>query len=186
MQKYIAFLRAINVGGHTVKMDALRRLFEALEFANVETFIASGNVIFEATGQSTQALESKIEAALHAALGYKVATFIRTPAELVEIVQSKPFDAATLADEANMLYIGFVAEPPSVATQQKLLAFNNEVDEFHVHEREIYWLCHKKFSDSTFSGARLEKTLAVQTTLRNVTTVKRLAVKYALDISPTG
>ncbi len=179
MQKYIAFLRAINVGGHNVKMEALRHLFEALEFANVETFIASGNVIFEATGQSTQALESKIAAALHAALGYKVATFIRTPAELVEIVQSKPFDAETLAAEGNMLYIGFVAEPSSTAAQQKLLVFNNAVDEFHVHEREIYWLCRRKFNESTFSGARLEKTLALQTTLRNVTTVKKLAAKYA-------
>jgi uncharacterized protein (DUF1697 family) len=48
MPKHIAFLRAINVGGHIVKMDHLRRLFEALELAEVETFIASGNVIFEA------------------------------------------------------------------------------------------------------------------------------------------
>ncbi|CAN5636464.1 DUF1697 domain-containing protein [soil metagenome] len=178
MQKYIAFLRAINVGGHTVKMEVLRGLFEALELTNVETFIASGNVIFEATDQSPRALESQIEAALHDALGYKVATFIRTPAELAEIAQIKLFDAATLAAEGNMLYIGFVAEPPSHAAQQKLLTFNNDVDEFHVHAREIYWLCRRKFSESTFSGARLEKTLALQTTLRNVTTVKKLAARY--------
>lgn len=179
MQKYIAFLRAINVGGHNVKMEALRGLFEALEFTNVETFIASGNVIFETNRQSTQTLENKIEAALHAALGYKVATFIRTPAEMVEIVQYEPFDAAVLADEGNMLYIGFMAESPSATAQQKLLAFNNEVDEFHIHQREIYWLSRRKFSESTFSGARLEKTLALPATLRNVTTVKKLAAKYA-------
>jgi uncharacterized protein (DUF1697 family) len=47
MNKHIAFLRAINVGGHTVKMDTLRQLFESLGFTNVETFLASGNVIFE-------------------------------------------------------------------------------------------------------------------------------------------
>jgi uncharacterized protein (DUF1697 family) len=46
MPKYVAFLRAINVGGHTVKMDHLRRLFEALGFTNVETFIASSDVVF--------------------------------------------------------------------------------------------------------------------------------------------
>ncbi len=47
MTKYIAFLRAINIGGHNVKMDVLRQLFESLEFSNVKTFIASGNIIFE-------------------------------------------------------------------------------------------------------------------------------------------
>ena len=47
MPRYITFLRAINVGGHTVKMDRLREIFESLGFANVETFIASGNVVFE-------------------------------------------------------------------------------------------------------------------------------------------
>jgi uncharacterized protein (DUF1697 family) len=48
--RLIAFLRAINVGGHVVKMEALRRIFESLDFADVETFIASGNVIFSARG----------------------------------------------------------------------------------------------------------------------------------------
>ena len=59
MTRYIAFLRAINVGGHVVKMDALRRLFESLGFSNVETFIASGNVLFETNLNSD--LEKKIE-----------------------------------------------------------------------------------------------------------------------------
>lgn len=52
MTRYFAFLRAINVGGHVVKMDRLRQVFESLAFSNVETFIASGNVIFESTSHS--------------------------------------------------------------------------------------------------------------------------------------
>ncbi|NTU66209.1 MAG: DUF1697 domain-containing protein, partial [Chloroflexi bacterium] len=61
MLRYVAFLRAINVGGHTVKMDALRRHFAALGFAGVEKFIASGNVVFDTTARNTHALEKKIE-----------------------------------------------------------------------------------------------------------------------------
>ena len=61
MSRYLAFLRAINVGGHTVKMDALRHIFESLGFTSVETFIASGNVIFEAGQQDPAALEKAIE-----------------------------------------------------------------------------------------------------------------------------
>jgi uncharacterized protein (DUF1697 family) len=65
MTRYFAFLRAINVGGgHVVKMDRLRQLFESLGFSNVETFIASGNVIFESSSRNAKNLEAKIEKAL--------------------------------------------------------------------------------------------------------------------------
>ena len=59
MPKFVAFLRAINVGGHLVKMDELRGLFEALGFSNVETFIASGNVIFDSKATNVKSLERK-------------------------------------------------------------------------------------------------------------------------------
>src|SRR6266496_5246361 len=81
MQRSIALLRAINVGGHTVKMDQLRTLFVALGYANVTTYIASGNVIFETPPTSTQVLEAQIERHLRDALGYEVLAFIRTAEE---------------------------------------------------------------------------------------------------------
>jgi uncharacterized protein (DUF1697 family) len=80
MPKFVAFLRAINVGGHLVKMDELRGLFEALGFTNVETFIASGNVIFDSKATNVKSLERKIEKHLEASLGYAVTTFIRSVA----------------------------------------------------------------------------------------------------------
>ena len=65
MPKLIAFLRAINVGGHNVKMDALRELFIELGCTNVETFIASGNVIFDSKAKNIKTLENKIAEHLH-------------------------------------------------------------------------------------------------------------------------
>lgn len=177
MPKYIAFLRAINVGGHTVKMDLLRRLFEALGFANVETFIASGNVIFDSAEPDKKALERQIEAALKAALGYEVATFIRTTDELAEIAHYQPFKAPDT--DSHGLYIAFLAETPGEAAQQKLHSFTTDIDEFHVNGREVYWLCRTKMSESTFSGALLEKTLGLPATMRNSTTVKKMAAKYS-------
>ena len=82
MPRLIALLRAINVGGHTVRMSVLREVFEGLGYTGVETFIASGNVIFETRERNTSAIEEKIEGGLKNALGYEAATFIRTPAEL--------------------------------------------------------------------------------------------------------
>ncbi len=179
MKRYLAFLRAINVGGHTVKMDQLRRMFEALGFANVETFIASGNVFFESPSKGAKALEQKIEKYLHESLGYEVATFIRTTAELAEIAQYKPFSASELNDKGNKLYLAFTADPPSAAAKQRLLASATEIDEFHIHGREVYWLCRKQFHESKFSGPMLEKILGMPATVRNVTTVSKMAAKYS-------
>lgn len=178
MLTYIAFLRAINVGGHTVKMDRLRGLFAEMGFANVETFIASGNVIFESDSDDPTALEQQIEGALHRALGYEVATFLRTPAEVAAVAIHPAFPPAEMEAEGHSLYIGFLSAPPAPAATDALLACATEIDSFHLHGREVYWLCRTASHLSKFSGARLEKLLAGPATLRNVTTVKRLAAKY--------
>ena len=179
MPKYIAFLRAINVGGHTVKMDYLRLLFETLGFFNVETFIASGNVIFSSKVKSTKTLEKKIEGCLKEALGYHVATFIRSTVELASIADYEAFNEAEMNAEGNVLYIGFLAERPSEEAKQKLQPFITQVDDFHLSGREVYWLRRKGIGESDFSGARLEKTFGVQATLRNSTTVRKIAARYA-------
>lgn len=179
MPKYVAFLRAINVGGHTVKMDHLRSLFEGMGFANVETFIASGNVIFDSRSRNTTALERKIEKHLRDALGYEVATFVRATSEVAAVANSKPFSAADLDGTGTMLYIGFLANTPDDQVKQKLLSFCGEIDEFRLEGREVYWLCRKKFRESEFSGALLERTLGMRATLRNSNTVKKIAEKYS-------
>jgi uncharacterized protein (DUF1697 family) len=176
MPKYIAFLRAINVGGHVVKMDQLRRLFEQLGFSNVETFIASGNVIFDSPSKSSAALEKKIESSLQKSLGYPVATFLRTPAEVARIANYKPFPK--LPDDA-VVYVGFMDNEPDKKSQADLLAAATADDKFHVNGREVYWFIHTKFSESQFTGAKLEKLLGQATTLRNSTTVRKLAAKYS-------
>ncbi len=176
LQRSIAFLRAINVGGHTVKMDHLRTLFEELGFANVATFIASGNVIFDSAPADARTLAMQIERHLKQSLGYAVATFIRSPGELAAVATYQPFPGVDL--EGASLYIAFLQAPPSDEAQHKLLAFRTAIDDFHVHGREVYWLCHTKISESKFSGALLEKTLGMPATMRNATTVRKLAAKY--------
>src|SRR3954451_4103174 len=123
MPRYIAFLRAINVGGHNVKMAQLRALFEELGFSNVETFIASGNVIFDSPATDVQALEQQIENHLQTALGYAVATFLRSTAELAAVAAYQPFSQAQLAAEGGSLYVAFLRAAPGDAAAQRLLAF---------------------------------------------------------------
>lgn len=177
MPKYVAFLRAINVGGHVVKMDELRSIFEGAGLSNVETFIASGNVIFDSKSKNVQALERKLEKALEAELGYAVVTFVRSLAEVQGIAGYIPFTNANLDNES--LYIGFLNEAPASETLKKLNSHAPEVDIFHFHDRELFWLCRTRISDSKFFGPLLEKTLGTRTTLRNSNTVKRIAAKYS-------
>jgi uncharacterized protein (DUF1697 family) len=179
MTKYVAFLRAINVGGHTVKMDHLRSLFESLGFSNVETFIASGNVIFDSSSKSTRSLEKKIESFLFETLGYEVTTFIRSSSELAEIAHHPAFPAAELSEPGHALYIGFMAAEPSDSAKAKLRGLITKRDDFQLKGREVYWLCRTRFSDSEVSGAMLAKALGMPATLRNSTTVKKLAAKYS-------
>ena len=174
MSKYFAFLRAINVGGHTIKMDALRILFEECGCTMVETFIASGNVIFETDSENSEELTRIIEAHLLSELGYGVAVFLRTPEELKGILSHKPF-----ADPGSAsIYIAFLSTTPDGKAVEKLSAFNTADNQFHIHGREVHWLCRTRFSDSVFSGAQLEKTMGMPATIRNSTTLQKMIIKY--------
>ena len=176
--KYVAFLRAINVGGHTVKMDHLRSLFESMRFANVETFIASGNVIFDSKTKSISALEKKIEKELQAALGYEVKTFIRTLNEVADVIRHKSFHTTELEEPGNILYVGFMSATPEDVAIKKLASLVDDVNDFRVREREVYWLRRTKVGESQYSGGIIEKTLRTPVTFRNSTTVKKLLAKY--------
>ncbi len=178
MTQYMAFLRAINVGGHTVKMDRLRSLFEALGFANVETFIASGNVVFDSENEHAAALERAIERHLLDSLGYEVKTFVRTTAQVAEVAAYAPFSPAELSVEGNALYVSFLPGPPESDGVERLLALRNEVDDFHVHGSEAYWLRRRSVGESDFTGAALEKAMDAPATMRNMNTVRRMATKY--------
>lgn len=181
MSQWFAFLRAINVGGHTVTMQELRRQFEALSFKRVETFIASGNVIFESPSKDATALQNRIEAQLRKSLGYEVKTFIRSGAELAAIVQYKPFRGPQVAS-ARVLVVALVDEPPPAKARQSLLGFKTKVDDFHVQGREAYWLCQGGQSESAFFKTGFEKALGAPATARNMNTMARIAAKYALVV----
>lgn len=174
---FIAFLRAINVGGRTVTMDRLRAHFEALGFSGVATFIASGNVIFECTDRDARALERRIEQGLAKALGYQVDTFLRTPDEVAAAARGGPL--AVPDDGVSRLFVGFLRERPPAHAKKRALALGSATDELHVAGREIYWLCRTRMTESPISGAAIEKALGMRTTLRNINTVRRLADRYA-------
>lgn len=175
--RYAAFFRALNVGGHTVKMDDLKTILAKTGLKNVETFIASGNAVFATASKDAAALERKLGAALEKALGYEVVTFLRTRAELHEIAAYTPFRGL---DDAPTLVVGFLMTPLSPASVKKLMALASPADRFHVRGREVWWYSTNRQSESTFSNAVLEKTLGVRTTFRNLQTVRKMAARWGV------
>lgn len=183
MPHYVSFLRAINVGGHVVKMHELTSCFQELGFANVETFIASGNVIFEAKSANASSLERHIEERLHTLLGYKVAAFIRTDAEVTAIARQRLFADSDL-NSAPTLVVGFLKEPLPETSRKLLLGLTSGIDLFNTHGREIFWLCRKMQHESKFSNAVFEKKLSVQATFRGFPTIVKLARKFPVSMHP--
>ena len=156
-------------------MDRLRALFEELGLARVETFIASGNVLFDAPSANTTKLESRIEQHLEQALGYEVLTFVRPLASLADVVSAHPFD--THEADGHALSIGFLKAPFDAAQRTRIQALANDYDAFHINDRQLYWLCRGRMSDSKLFGKVLDRAIGTPATFRNVTTVRKLAAK---------
>ena len=179
MPRYVAFLRAVNVGGRVVKMTQLKSIFKAAGLSNVETFIASGNVIFSSRSTAVPALVKKIESALKKELSYDVPVFIRTDAEVAAMAARKytVFSAAEV-DGAHSLNIGVLHEPLSPASQKAMSGFDTTCESFRANGSEVFMLLHTSVINSKFSITKFEKAIGAATTFRNVNTMERLAKKY--------
>jgi uncharacterized protein (DUF1697 family) len=175
--RYVAFLRAINVGGHVVKMAELKKMFEAMGFKSVETFIASGNVIFDSAATDTAKLERKIEKGLEKALGYEVATFVRTVDELAAIDENCPYSADAVS-KSTTYNVAFTNIDLGDTHRAKVKQYDSEVSDFRAKGREVHWLCDVRQSDTDFTGAKFEKEMGLKATWRNINTVRRIVAKY--------
>jgi len=158
-------------------MDDLRRQFEKLGFTDVQTFIASGNVIFTSPSRDGGALEQKIQKALEKAFGYEVRTFVRTESEVARVAAYAPFKPAQVK-AARAYCVGFLEGPLKAEQVKAVMALQTVDDDLHVNGRELYWVAKKGQGQSEFSNALLEKTLKVRSTFRGMNTVVRLVAKH--------
>ncbi|HEY3349309.1 MAG TPA: DUF1697 domain-containing protein [Thermoanaerobaculia bacterium] len=176
MPRCVAFLRAVNVGGRVVKMDALRKIFDSMGLADVESFIASGNVVFSSKG--VKGLDVKIAAGLERALGYEVPTFVRTAGEIADLAAQRPFAERDVAAFPTYL-VGFLSKNLDAAGVERLSLISSPDDRFHVLGRDFWWLSKHHQARPAITGRQLEKALGQPTTLRNVNTIRRIAERFA-------
>jgi uncharacterized protein (DUF1697 family) len=176
MERYVAFLRGMNLGGRRIENDELRREFEALGFADVACFRASGNVIF-GTGEGDEpALTAGIEAGLEESLGYAVPVFLRSAAELRSIAASQPFEAS-LAASKGKLQVVLLLDPPTKKQRKEALDLATDEDRLAVDGRELYWLPSGGMSESELDLKAIGVALGL-TTIRTKGTIDQIATKY--------
>jgi uncharacterized protein (DUF1697 family) len=173
--RYAAFMRALNVGGRVVKMDALKKIFGKIGFKGAESFIASGNIVFESPSKDRAAMEKKIAAGLEKALGYDVATFLRDFEELAAIGAAMPFKGI---DDAPTYVVGFLHAPLDAAATMRLMGLASPVDRFAILGREVFWYSQIGQGESKFSANVFDKALGVRSTWRNLRTVRKMVARW--------
>ena len=178
MSKQIAFLRAVNVGGRRIKMDVLKTLFQHAGLLDVQTFLASGNVIFTIADEELFGLEEKLEQIILEHFGFESQVMIRSM-ETLEKIQNYQAFLFDEIDQAGAYNVAFLKHELSADAGEKLLALQNDLDRFHVHGKEVYWLCAVKQSESKFSNVVLEKTIGISSTIRGMRTINKLLKKFA-------
>jgi uncharacterized protein (DUF1697 family) len=173
MAVFVSFLRGVNLGGRTIKMDVLRALYESLGLKNVQTYIASGNVVFTTTARDVQRLSKRIEEAIKKQFGFQVNVLLRTPAELRECIANNPF-AARENIEPGKLLVTFLGAEPTKDAQTKLETANVAPDEVHIVGREMFIYFPNGQGRATLKWTLVDKTLGTANSGRNMNTVTKL------------
>ena len=176
MNRYVAFLRGMNLGGRRITNEGLRSHFEALGCEDVATFRASGNVVFGKAGQAA-ALTAELEKGLAKALGYEVPVFLRSDKQVGVISDQQPFDARQLATSKRKLQVAFLMKRPSAGAAKKALALASDADLLVIEGSELFWLPEGGLSESDLDHKALADALGPMT-IRTKGTVDQIAAKY--------
>jgi uncharacterized protein (DUF1697 family) len=173
MTTYVALLRGINLGSHAkIAMPKLRALFESLNYAEVRTYLQSGNVVFAATTTDTSGIAAQIEQRIHQDLGLKVPVLLRTGTDLRRIAANNPFlDRET---DFAKLHVTFLADEPDRQRVADIDPGFGAPDAFSVVGREIYLHCPNGYGRSKLIATFFERRLKVGATNRNWKTVMAL------------
>jgi uncharacterized protein (DUF1697 family) len=171
---YVSLLRGINVGGHKIiKMDQLRKAFEELGFADVATYVQSGNVIFKSPRKVSEDLSTRIEEMLLRRFSMSVPVIVRTSEEMGIVARNNPFLKESGVDPSK-LHVTFLSHTPQKTVLKGLDAIAAGPDQFRCCGQEIYLYCPNGFAGTKLSITAFERVLAVGATTRNWNTVNKL------------
>ena len=171
MARYVALLRAVNVGGRRVAMGTARAVLEELGYLDVGSYVNSGNLIFSADGPA-DAHERRIRQALEDEFGFELTTFVRTASQIRALVGAKPF--GTIA-ATHTHFVLFPLTRMTAKEKQAVRAMSNSHDELIIRGRDVHWLIRSRSPETTLGPKQWRDALPGNpTTARNMTMLTRL------------
>ncbi|MFN8241391.1 MAG: DUF1697 domain-containing protein [Bacteroidales bacterium] len=174
MGKYISILRGINVSGQKIiKMNDLKSLYELLGFSDVETYIQSGNVIFSASGHSTNDTAELIMKSIEDKYGFQVPVIVMTQEYLEKIIRNNPLIKDKSLDQSFMhitFLAGKPANPKASDFEERLLP----AELIHITPEAVYLYCPAGYGQTKLNNTFIEKKLGTGATTRNLKTANEL------------
>jgi len=169
---YVALLRAVNVAGKTLKMADLREVVRSMGYADVSTYIQSGNVVFTCPRTNPNKLARQIEERLAQDLALSTTVLVRTHQDLADIAANNPFLGQRR--EPSKLHVTFLADAPEADAAKLLVVPDGGPEELLLAGREVYLFYPNGYGRSKLSNTFIEKRLGVPATTRNWATVLKL------------
>lgn len=174
MARYVAFLRGVNVGGVTVKMDKLKKTFESLGFTEVKTLLASGNVLFAAPAAGESTLVNKIEKKLTADFGREIGVFVRKIEELQRLAEAELFAGIKVTPQTRR-YVTFLAEKPKRSSKLQHETPDKNMRLIRTGDREVCSVLTLAAGSGTVDlMSMLEKEYGPKVTTRNWNTIEKI------------
>jgi len=182
MITYVAFLRAINVGGQKlIKMEVLRQIFESLGLKNVRTYIQSGNIIFDSTSTNSTALTRKIEKKLKDVTGHEVTVILRELSEIEGLVKQNPFAKIKPGSDA-VLFVVFLSAMPATKPNVPFVSKPENLEVLTIKDGAAFVVSRRKKNGLFgYPNNFVEKRLGVSGTTRNWSTVNKI-VGFATNV----
>ncbi len=178
MERYVAFLRGMNLGRRRIKNSDLVAHFEAIGLEEVATFRASGNVVFaDPAGESEAKLGARLEKELDGRLGYDVAVFLRSAKEVVAIAAREPFDAGAIKASKGKPQVVLLGRKPTAKAKKALADLCPDGDLMEIQGRELHWLPTVGLSETEVDTKALDAALGKGTT-RTAGTIEQIVAKY--------
>lgn len=176
-ERYVAFLRGINVGGHhKVPMAELHLIMEEQGFENVITLLNSGNVIFDSTNKYPDDLEKIISKKLEKTFNFSVPTIIRDSKSIMEIFNDAPFQHEEMHKDIR-LYISFLRKQSQIDLATPWASSDNAYRIIEIRETSILSVLDLSVSKTTNTMENLEKIFGKDITTRNWNTIERIVNK---------
>lgn len=173
--KYISMLRGINVSGQKkIKMDDLKTLYQDLGLKNVETYIQSGNVVFDSTSKNKEKLKQNIENGIVTKYKFHASVEIRTNKDMDNIIKANPFGPIDIEKDSKSVYVTFLSERPPKERMAEIHRYVKKPEKLVVKDSTVYIYCPTGYGKSKLSNNFVEQKLKVKATTRNWKTVNKL------------